>query len=156
MKLPKRTRRPLRAGKRNDGEAGWTFIETMIVIGIILILTSTVGFMAFKYIGRAKEAAARSQIETFALALNAYLIDCKRYPTQEQGLDSLWEKPVLEPLPSGWNGPYVAKKIPTDPWGDKYEYRVPGPSGLPFGIRSLGADDAEGGDGENRDITSWE
>ena len=82
----------------DDPEGGWTFIETIVVIGIILILTSSVGFMAFRYLEKAKVVSARSQIETLALALDAYYLDCGRYPTAEQGLSALWEKPVLEPV----------------------------------------------------------
>jgi general secretion pathway protein G len=112
--------------------------------------------MAFRYLDTAKQAATKSQIETFGLALNAYLLDCGRYPSKDQSLDALWQKPVLEPVPSGWNGPYVNKSIPKDPWGNAYEYTVPGPNGLPFGIRSFGADGTEGGEGNAKDISSWE
>ena len=126
------------------------------MIAIILILTSAVGFMAFRYVDRARQVTARSQIETFSLALQSYAIDCRQYPSQEQGLGSLWQKPVLEPLPGGWNGPYVEKNIPADPWGNAYEYLVPGPNGLPFGIRSFGADGREGGEGNDRDVSSWQ
>jgi general secretion pathway protein G len=128
----------------------------MAVIAIILILMSSVGFMAFRFIGKAKVVSAKSQIEAFSLSLNAYSIDCKQFPSAEQGLDSLWTKPSLEPVPAGWAGPYVNKKITTDPWGNRYEYTVPGPNGLPFGIRSLGADGREGGEGDDKDIVSWE
>jgi len=141
---------------RDDPEGGWTFIETIVVIGIILILTSSVGFMAFRYLEKAKTVSARSQIETFALALDAYYLDCGRYPSAEQGLSALWEKPVLEPAPAAWNGPYLNKKIPADPWGGSYEYTAPGQNGLPFGIRSLGADGREGGEGNDADVASWE
>jgi len=130
---------------------GWTFVETLIVIGIILILTSAVGFMAFKYIDQAKQATAKSQIETFALALNSYYIDCKQYPDVQQGLHVLWEKPAGV---DGWNGPYVAKAVPKDPWGHDYVLKIPGPNGLPFEILSLGADGAEGGTGNDSDISS--
>ena len=112
--------------------------------------------MAFRYVDRARSVAARSQIETFSLALQAYAIDCRQYPSQEQGLAALWQKPVLEPVPRGWAGPYVEKSIPVDPWGNAYEYAAPGPNGLPFGIRSLGADGREGGQGNDRDVSSWE
>jgi general secretion pathway protein G len=139
-----------------DPEAGWTFVETLVVIGIVLILTGTVGFVAFRYLDRAKQAAARTQVETLSLALNAYLLDCETYPTEEQGLNALWQKPVIEPVPSGWQGPYVGKKIPTDPWGNEYEYQVPGPNGLPFGVRSFGADGVAGGEGNAADVASWE
>ncbi len=131
-------------------------MEVLIVIAIILILTSAVGFMAFRYIDKARQVTAKNQIETLSLALDAYALDCKQYPTAEQGLDSLWAKPVTEPVPSGWNGPYVNKKISADPWGHPYEYTVPGPNGLPFGIRCLGGDGKEGGEGNDKDISSWE
>ena len=112
--------------------------------------------MAFRYVDRARQVTARSQIESFSLALQAYAIDCKQYPAQEQGLQALWEKPVLEPVPASWSGPYMEKKIPNDPWGRPYEYTVPGPGGLPFGLRSLGADGKEGGEGNDKDVASWQ
>ncbi len=131
-------------------------MEVLIVISIVLILTSAVGLMAFRYIDKARQVTARSQLETLSLALNAYALDCKQYPTVDQGLDALWVKPVLEPMPTGWKGPYITKKITADPWGHQYQYVLPGPNGLPFGIRSLGADAKEGGDGNDKDIASWE
>jgi general secretion pathway protein G len=131
-------------------------MEVLIVIAIILILTSAVGFMAFRYIDKARQVSTKSQLETLSLALNAYALDCKQYPSKEQGLDALWVKPTIEPMPAGWSGPYVNKKITADPWGHVYEYIVPGPNGLPFGISSLGADGKEGGEGNDKDITSWE
>ena len=131
-------------------------MEVLIVIAIILILTSGVGFMAFRYIAKSRQVTARSQIETLSLALDAYALDCLRYPTMEQGLDALWTRPTVEPVPEGWDGPYVTKKVTVDPWGHPYEYREPGPDGLPFGIRSFGADGEAGGEGNDRDFTSWE
>jgi len=137
-------------------EEGWTFVETIIVIAIILILTSSVGFMAFRYIDKAKVVTAKSQIESFSLALNSYFFDNKRFPTEDQGLDALWKKTNLSPVPEDWNGPYLEKEVPLDPWDNPYHYMVPGPNGLPFGIRSNGADGLEGGEGLDRDIASWE
>ncbi len=137
-------------------DGGWTFIETLVVISIILILTASVGFMAYRYVDKAKTVAARSQIETFALALDSYLMDCGGYPTQEQGLKALVERPASEPVPKGWAGPYLSKAIRNDPWDRPYEYLVPGKGGMPLGIRSFGADGKEGGDGQDRDISTWE
>ncbi|MFW6293721.1 MAG: type II secretion system major pseudopilin GspG [Spirochaetota bacterium] len=137
-------------------EAGWTFVETIIVIAIILVLTATVGFVAFRSLGTANVAAARSQIDTFSTALNSYLVDNRRYPTEEQGLDALWQRPSLEPVPENWQGPYLERPVPEDPWGNPYEYVAPGPDGLPYGIRSLGADGFPGGEGQDADIVSWE
>jgi general secretion pathway protein G len=139
-----------------DPEAGWTFIETLVVIGIILILSASVGFMAFKFLEQAKLAAAKSEISTLATALDAYYMDCGKYPTTEQGLDSLWTTPTVEPVPANWNGPYLSKKVPKDPWGGKYDYMSPGKDSSPFGIRSFGSDGREGGEGNAKDIVSWD
>ncbi|MBN2877055.1 MAG: type II secretion system major pseudopilin GspG [Bacilli bacterium] len=140
----------------NDkGTAGWTFIETLIVLGIILILTATVGFSAVKYLQKAKVVAVRSQIDSIDLALQAYYLDCGIYPSEEQGLASLWEKPSTEPIPEAWDGPYLAKRLPKDPWNREYVYLNPGPEGTSYGIASYGADGMEGGENDNVDITSW-
>jgi general secretion pathway protein G len=142
--------------KTNKWEEGWTFVETLIVIAIVLILTSTVGFMAFRYIDRAKIVTAKTQIESFSLALNSYFFDNKRFPTEDQGLNALWKKSNMSPIPEDWNGPYLEKSVPLDPWGHSFDYNVPGVNGLPFGVRSFGADGLEGGEGLDKDISSWE
>jgi len=152
-RMKKKLAHAIRAARKDDG---WTFIETLIVLGIILILTATVGFTAVRYLQKAKVVAARSQIDTIELALQAYYLDCGAFPTQEQGLEALWSKPTTSPVPDRWNGPYVAKRIPKDPWGNAYVYKKPGPDGLPYGIAALGEDGLEGGDDENADIASWE
>ncbi len=147
--------RELRA--RNAGvEGGWTFVETLIVMGIVLILTSSVGLLGFRYVAKARRVAARATVETVALAVDAYYLDCGRYPTLDQGLAALWEKPILAPLPDSWQGPYVGKPVGRDPWGNEYGYLLPGPNGLPFGVVSYGADGRSGGNDESADIASWE
>lgn len=138
------------------GEEGWTFIETIIVLAIVLTLSTSVGFLGFRFVGQAKTAAARNQIETISLALSGYLFDCGRYPTEAQGLAALWSQPTAAPVPDNWSGPYIEKKIESDPWGNPYRYTVPGPNGLPYGIASYGADGREGGEGDARDVLSWE
>jgi general secretion pathway protein G len=140
----------------DDPEGGWTFIETIIVIGIILVLTSSVGFMAVKYLDRAKIVTARSQIETFCVSLDAYFLDCGEYPPENQGLGVLWETPDSGGVRGFWGGPYVNKPIPKDPWGNDYEYRKPGQNNTPYSIRSFGGDGLDGGDGNDADICSWE
>ena len=137
-------------------QSGWTFIETLIVISIILILTGTVGFMAVGYVEKARVVAAKSQIENLSMAMDSYFIDNMQYPSEEQGLEALWTKPVLEPLPKNWDGPYVKKNILKDPWGNPYEYTVPGPNRLPYSIRSFGKGGNRGGEKTAADITSWE
>lgn len=149
--------------KKNDREkekvlqeGGWTFMETLIVIAIILVLTTTVGFMATGSLEKARSAAARTQIESLCTALEAYYIDTGSYPSSEQGLGALRKKPESGSSSDGWAGPYLYKNVPKDPWGNDYEYLVPAPDGMPYGIRCFGADGAEGGEGKDLDITSWE
>lgn len=139
--------------KQDDG---WTFIETIIGIAIVLLLTTGVGVVAVKQMGKANVTAATSQIGNFKLALEMYRQDCKRYPTREQGLEALWMTPVLSPVPKNWDGPYIDKKLPADPWDEPYIYNIPGENGLPFTLTSLGADSAIGGDKLNRDINSYD
>ena len=137
-------------------QSGWTFIETLIVLSIILILTSTVGFMAAGYVDKARVISAKTQIENLSMALDTYFMDTMQFPSNEQGLDALWTKPILEPLPDGWDGPYLRKPVAKDPWGFSYEYKTPGPNGLPYSILSLGKDGILGGEGTSSDISSWE
>jgi general secretion pathway protein G len=145
---------PRAALPQNEGEGGWTFIETIIVIGIVLVLTSSVGFMAVKYLDKAKVVSARSQIETFCIALDAYFMDCGAYPSEAEGLAALWEK--QQGASRYWSGPYINKPLPRDPWGNEYEYRRPGYNNAPYAIRSFGLDGFEGGEGTNADISSGE
>ena len=137
-------------------DKGFTFMETIVTISIILILSAAVGFSAIKYVERSKIAACRNQIEVFRLALQSYMLDCGSYPTESQGLRALWERPVLAPVPSGWDGPYIDRRVPFDPWGNEYLYKNPGDMNLPFSITSFGADGRQGGDGANADIHSWD
>lgn len=140
---------------KKKNEEGFTFIETIIVIAITLIFSAGIGFSAAKYIDQAKVASCKNQISTFKLSLQSYYIDCGIYPTQAQGLIALWEKPLFSPVPELWNGPYLDREIPKDPWGNSYIYKSPGEKGLPFIIYSYGADGKETGDGFNADIISW-
>jgi len=134
----------------------FTFIETIIVLSIMVILSAGIGIPASKYIERARTISARTQIETYRLAISAYELDCGFYPSECQGLASLWEKPVLEPVPERWNGPYLSRRPSRDPWGTEYRYVAPGPNGLPYGITSFGADGEEGGKGIDADLISWD
>ncbi len=140
----------------NFSKAGFTLIEIMVASIILLILISVAGFVITRHVGKARIISSKNQIQIFSMALNSYFLDCGMYPTTEQGLKALWEKPVLEPIPKGWSGPYLDKALPKDPWDSEYEYFSPGPHSLPFGIRSYGADGMEGGEAADKDITSWE
>jgi general secretion pathway protein G len=129
-------------------------METLIVIAIVLILSGTVGYVAVRNIPRSRIAAAKSQIDSFMVALESYYIDCGVYPREEEGLEALWARP--DSASSFWMGPYLVKKTPLDPWGNPYVYRRPGEHGFPYGILSYGEDGAEGGEGNDADITSWD
>lgn len=138
---------------KND--EGFTFVETIVAIAIILILSAGVGFTAIGYVDDARTAAARTDIASYKLALQSYYLDCGAYPGSAQGLAALWEKPTFSPVPAGWAGPYVDSEPVGDPWGNDYVYESPGRFGLPFSIFSRGADGAEGGEGTDADIASW-
>ena len=135
---------------------GFSFAETVAVLAIMLILTATVGISAFRYVDKAKTVSAKNQILTYKIALNSYYLDCGTYPSSEQELEALLEKPILYPVPNNWNGPYLDSQIKTDPWGNPYEYVVPGYNEQPYSIRSFGADGYEGGQKDDEDITSWQ
>ena len=139
-----------------DRENGLTFMETIIVISIILLVAGTVTITAISLLGTSRQAVAKTQIDSFKTALETYYLKYHAYPTQEQGLDSLRKKPSLEPVPAGWDKPIVDREIPKDPWGNEYKFVVPSPMNDPYGIICYGADGKEGGEGDNADITSWQ
>ena len=139
---------------RKKSNEGWSFMETLIVITVVLILTSSVGFMGAGSLEKARIASCKSQIDSFCVALEAFYMDCGFYPNVQQGLSALYRKPSDVP-DELWAGPYLHKMPPKDPWGNDYEYLVPGGNGLNYGIRSFGQDGMEGGEGKNADITSW-
>ena len=131
---------------------GFTLIELLVVLVILGLLAGLVGPQVMKYLGGANTKTAKLQIEDFSTALDAFRLDMGRYPTSAEGLAAL----VVQPSgATRWNGPYLRKNIiPKDPWGNEYQYRSPGQHGA-FDLYSLGADSAEGGDGENQDVVSW-
>jgi general secretion pathway protein G len=139
---------------RRERLSGWTFVEAIAVLAIMLVLSSVVAVSASRGIGMARRAAAQMEVQALALALHAYLSDTGDYPTEAQGLDALFVKPALAPVPQAWNGPYLDSRVSADPWGARYRYRRPGPDGLAFEILSLGADGRPDGTGDNADISS--
>jgi general secretion pathway protein G len=145
-----------RQGGIKQKDEGFTYMETLIVLALTVILSAGIGIPALQQIERAKNIASRGQIETFKIALQNYWFDCNAYPSQAQGLEALFTKPVIHPVPENWKGPYLDKKIPVDPWGNPYRFSVPGPDGLPWSIVSFGADGKEGGKNNDSDVCSWE
>lgn len=130
---------------------GFTMMELLIVLVIIGLLAALVGPTLYQRIKPAKQSVAQAQIQNFMTALDGFFVDLGRYPESREGLGVLREKPERD---QGWDGPYMSREIPMDPWGAPYQYRSPGRSGG-YEIFSLGADGREGGEGEDRDITSW-
>jgi len=132
-------------------EYGFTLVEILVVIIIIGLLAALVGPRLFGKVGTAKQKAAKAQIELFGTALDTYRLDVGTYPTTEEGLKALREKPSgLEK----WQGPYLTKEIPLDPWGNAYVYKCPGEHGE-YDLISYGLDGVLGGEGENHDIVNW-
>lgn len=137
-------------------QRGFTLIELMVVIVILGILAAII---APKIIGRTDEAKvteAKVQIRNLETALKLYKLDSGVYPSTEQGLNALVEKPASGEIPRNWReGGYLEKKkVPADPWGNPFTYVSPGANG-DYDIISYGADRARGGEGFAKDIESW-
>ena len=143
-----RRRSGAKSTRKNEA---FTLIELLVVILILAILAALIVPRVVGRTADAKRAKAASDIATLTSLLQQYKIDADKYPTTEQGLNALRVAPSDAP---GWRGPYSTKDIPTDPWGNEYNYESPGPNGEDFVIVSYGADGAPGGDGDNADISS--
>jgi general secretion pathway protein G len=142
--------------RRGSSRRGFTLIEILVVITVIGLLAALVGPRILGRVSEAKSATGKAQLEMLSVALDNYRLDNGSYPTTEQGLAALQEKPTRDPAPLNWRGPYLKRNIPADPWGRPYVYRSPGehdPGGND--LSSLGKDGQPGGEGEDADITSW-
>jgi general secretion pathway protein G len=137
--------RPLR------GQRGFTLIELLVVVIILGLLAALVGPRFFGRVGQSKQAAARVQIELLGSALDQFKLDTGRYPSTQEELQGLQANPGNL---TGWEGPYLKKDIPRDPWGNAYSYKSPGDHGE-YDLWSHGSDGTPGGDGEAIDIVSW-
>ena len=129
--------------------AGFTLLELLVVVTIIGLLAAYVGPKYFSQLGRSEQGVAKAQVEAFARALDTYRLEVGRYPSSEEGLDALLSKPANA---ARWNGPYLQKAVPDDPWGHAYIYRSPGVTG-DFEITSYGKDGQPGGTGDAADVT---
>ena len=133
------------------GYRGFTLLELLVVVVIIGLLAGYVAPRYFGQVGKSQVSVAKAQIDALEKALDQYRLDMRGYPSTEQGLNALVAKPVGE---SNWNGPYLKKAVPLDPWGNPYVYRTPGQKSE-FDLLSYGRDGKPGGTGEDADITNW-
>lgn len=144
------TKRKIRNQRR--GQAGVTLIEMLVVVTIIGLFVALVGPTLFKKADTARVTAARTQIQNFMTALGNYKLDTGMFPSTEQGLKALREKPTDV---NQWAGPYMPQDIPKDPWGRDFVYKYPGDHGDEPDIVCLGQDGQPGGEGLSADIVSW-
>jgi general secretion pathway protein G len=131
-------------------QPGFTLLELLVVVVIIGLLAGFVAPRYFGQVGKSEVNVAKAQIDALEKALDQYRLDTGQYPAAELGLDALIKRPANEPK---WNGPYLRRDIPSDPWGKPYVYRIPGERG-DFDLLSLGKDGRPGGTGENADIVN--
>lgn len=130
---------------------GFTLLELLVVLLIIALLAGYVGPKLFAQVDKAKVKTAQAQMKTLGDALTQYRLDTGSYPTGDQGLEALVKAPQSV---VGWQGPYLAKDVPADPWGHAYEYHIPGRNGTDAEVVSLGKDGREGGSGDDADLVS--
>lgn len=129
---------------------GFTLLELLVVVVIIGLLAGFVAPRYFGQVGKSEVATAKAQMDALGKAIDQYRLDTGRFPATEQGLSVLVDKPANEPK---WNGPYLRKAVPLDPWGKPFLYKVPGERG-DYELVSYGKDGQPGGNGENADITN--
>jgi general secretion pathway protein G len=130
---------------------GFTLVELIVVMVILGMLAALVAPKFFGKIGKGKQSAVKTQIELLGQALDTFRLDTGRYPTTGEGLDALLNDPGV----NMWDGPYLKKAVPNDPWSRPYHYESPGNHG-DYDLYSYGSDGSPGGEGESKDINSWE
>jgi general secretion pathway protein G len=147
----KRILRLLQIEQERTAQKGFSLIELLIVMVILGLLASLVGPKMFGKLGMAKQKTAKTQIEMLMTAMDSYRLDVGKYPSSQEGIDALVDNSGSDK----WEGPYLQKGVPKDPWDNDYQYNNPGEHGE-IDIFSYGADGQSGGDGENTDVGSWQ
>ncbi|WP_028241686.1 type II secretion system major pseudopilin GspG [Stutzerimonas azotifigens] len=140
---------------RNATQRGFTLIEIMVVVVILGILAALVVPQVMNRPDQAKVTVAKGDIKAIAAALDMYKLDNFSYPSTQQGLQALVQRPSGNPQPKNWNRDGYLKRLPKDPWGNDYQYLSPGTQG-PYDLYSLGADGKQGGSDLNADIGNWD
>lgn len=135
---------------------GFTLLELLVVMVILVMLAGVVSVVVVKRVEEAKHAKAITDIESLSNALDQFYLHNGRYPTSDEGLNALRVRPQSDDL-RGWDGPYIKKAVPTDPWGREYVYVCPGDRNPDsYDLSSMGKDGRDGGDGSNADIANWD
>lgn len=132
-------------------QKGFTLIEILVVMVMIAMLAALVAPRLFPKLGKGKQSTTKAQIELLGQGLDQFRLDVGRYPTTQETLSVLVTNNNIEK----WDGPYLKKGLPADPWGHPYHYQCPGTHGE-YDLYSYGRDGAQGGEGEDKDIGSWE
>ncbi len=134
-------------------ERGFTLLELLVVLAILALIAAFAGPRVFNLLSGARSNAAKVQIENLATTLDLYRLETGHYPSEDEGLSALVERPAGTEI---WNGPYLTKADGLiDPWGNPYRYRMPPENAQDYDLYTLGADNTEGGDAEDRDIGNW-
>ena len=137
---------------RKHPSAGFTLLEVLVVLVIIGLLASLVGPKLFTKVDASKVQVAQTQVKMLKGTLETLRLDIGRFPTEAEGLAALNAAPADEKIRGRWRGPYLDEALPLDPWGNPYQYSIPGASNQPFALYSLGADGKRGGVGFDADI----
>lgn len=133
-------------------QRGFTLLEMLVVLVIIGLIASLVGPRLFAKVDSSKVQVADTQVRMLRGAIETYRLEVGKLPTADEGLEVLVRAPSDERSASRWRGPYLDEAVPLDPWGNPYQYGIPGADGMPFALFSYGADGARGGQGNDADV----
>ena len=144
----------LRIGRK--GTSAFTLVQLLIIITVVVILAGVAAPRLLRQQEKARRTQATNDLDELGLALDMYANHNGTYPSTEQGLKALWEKPIIPPIPGNWKGPYLDKPILKDPWDNDYVYIYPGRHNKhDYDLVSYGKDAIAGGDGDNEDTVNW-
>lgn len=132
--------------------AGFTLLEMLVVLVIIGLIASLVGPRLFSRVDSSKVQVAETQVRMLRGAIETFRLEVGRLPSPEEGLAVLTQPPADERARARWRGPYLDEAVPADPWGNPYQYSIPGRDGMPFALYSLGADGKRGGEANDADV----